>query len=139
MTIILEEAVSNNAKTGPINLPGGVTFEDSTPIEHTSSCRVFSLYWRSYVSYCVTEEMVGSCGKYEDEEYSGKLLRIYSKSNFLQFIAKNTGAHFEPYRHFRIACLNHVIDVVATTTPELKSLSREEAAQNGKTGRHFSH
>jgi hypothetical protein len=136
LTIILEEAVSNTAKSGPITLPGGVTLEASSRIEHTSSCCVFSLYWKNYVSYCVTEEMVGSCGKYEDEEYTGKLLRIYSKSNFLQFIAKNTGAHSEPYRHYQIACLHHVIDVVATSTPELKSLSREEADFLEKASKH---
>ena len=67
--------------------------------------------------------MAGSCGKYEDEEYTGKLLRLYAKSHFLEFIGKDTGAHSEPYRHYKIACLNHVIDVVSTNAPELQSLS----------------
>jgi hypothetical protein len=70
--------------------------------------------------------MHGSCGKYEDEEYTGRLLREYSKSHFLEFIAKDTGAHFDPYRHFKIACQNHNIDIVATQLPELAILSREE-------------
>jgi hypothetical protein len=80
--------------------------------------------------------MVGSCGKYEDEEYAGRLLRLYSKSHFLEFIAKDTGAHSEPYRHYKIACLNHVIDVVATSVPELQSLSREEAGLKEEAAKH---
>jgi hypothetical protein len=136
LTIILEEAISNKAKSGPKQLPGGIIFEDSCPIEPTSDCRVFTLHWKNYVSYCVTEEMVGSCGKYEDEEYTGKLLRIYSKSHFLEFIAKDTGAHSEEYRHYKIACLNHVIDIVSTSTPELRSLSREESGVTEETIRH---
>jgi hypothetical protein len=137
LTIILEEAVSNKAKSGPTTLPGGITLPgDSCPIEPTSDCSVFTLHWKNYVSYCVTEEMVGSCGKYEDEDYTGRLLRLYSKSHYLDFVAKDTGAHFEPYRHYKIACLNHIVDIVATSIPELQSSSREEAGvvENAKHG-----
>jgi hypothetical protein len=70
--------------------------------------------------------MHGSCGKYDDENYSGRLIRIYSKSHFLDFIAKNTGAHFELYRHYQIACLNHIIDIVSSAEPELEAISRSE-------------
>jgi hypothetical protein len=52
---------------------------------------------------------------------------VYSQSHFLDFIVKDTGAHFEPYRHYQIACQNHKIDIVATSAPVLTSLSREEA------------
>lgn len=68
LTIILEEAISNKAKTGAKEFPGGVVFEDCSPIEPTEDCRVFKLEWKNYISYCMTEEMIGSCGKYEDEE-----------------------------------------------------------------------
>ena len=137
LKVVVEEAISNKAKSGPTTLAGGITLEDSCPIEPTSDCRVFTLHWKNYVSYCVTEEMVGSCGRYEDEEYTGRLLRLYSKSHFLEFVAKNTGAHFELYRHYKIACLNHVIDVVATSVPELQSLSREEARLIEETTKHW--
>jgi hypothetical protein len=81
--------------------------------------------------------MVGSCGKYEDEEYTGRLLRLYSKSHFLEFVAKNTGAHFEEYRHYKISCLNHIIDIVATSIPELQSLTREEAGLIEEAAKHW--
>jgi hypothetical protein len=115
LTIILEEATT--ADTGD-----GTDSEISTSyvaIQATPACSVFTLHWDSYISYCVTEEMHGSCGDYEGEEYSGRLLRIYSKSHFLDFIGRDTGAHFHPYRHYKIACLNHVIDIASSEAPQI--------------------
>jgi len=43
LTIVLEEAVVNEAKRGPRELPGGIVFEDVAPIEPSASCRVFTL------------------------------------------------------------------------------------------------
>jgi hypothetical protein len=125
LTIILQEAVASESKRGPRTI-AGITLDGYAPIEPGPGCSIFTLHWKLYVSYCVTEEMHGSCGKYEDEEYTGRLLREYSKSHFLEFTAKDTGAHSDPYRHFKIACLNHNIDIVATQLPELAILSREE-------------
>lgn len=132
LTVILEEALANkekttpNTKIGDIELPG-----ESCPIEPTSSCSVFLLNWKNYVSYAVTEEMHGSCGNYEDEKYSGRLLRVYTKSHFLDFVAKDTGAHFDSYQHYKIACQNHIIDIVSASNPELASFSRFEAQGRG--------
>jgi hypothetical protein len=128
LTIVLEQAIANVAKIGPTILPGGLKLPgDSCPIEPTADCLIFTLHWKLYVSYCVTEEMVGSCGNYQDADYTGRLLRVYSKSAFLDFIAKSTGAHSDPYRHYMIACQNHNIDIVSTREPELSSMSRAEA------------
>jgi hypothetical protein len=125
LVIVLEEAVANESNRGPRTI-AGITLDGCAPIEPGPGCSIFTLHWKLYVSYCVTEEMHGSCGKYEDEEYTGRLLREYSKSHFLEFIAKDTGAHFDPYRHFKIACQNHNIDIVTTQMPELAIFSREE-------------
>jgi hypothetical protein len=105
----------------------GTTFSGVAPIEPLPTSLVFELHWRNYVSYCVTEEMHGSCGSYDDEEYTGRLLRVYSRSHFLDFVGKDTGAHAEPYRHYKITCQNHNIDVVAVAEPELRAYSRAEA------------
>lgn len=127
LTIVLEEAIANRAKSGPtiigdLMLPG-----DSCPIEPTDECQVFLLSWKNYVSYCVTEEMHGSTGKYDNEKYTGRLIRIYEKSNFLDYVAKSTGAHFDDYKHYQIACQNHVIDIASTSVPALTAFSRKEA------------
>jgi hypothetical protein len=140
LTIILQEAVANTSKAGPTVLPGGLTLPgDSSPIEPTEECKVFRLHWKNYVSYCVTEEMHGSTGKYDEEKYSGRLIRIYSKSNFLDFVEKNTGAHFDTYQHYQIACQNHIIDIASTALPELTSLSRTEAGLDKQPDEHLLH
>jgi hypothetical protein len=94
--------------------------KDSWLIESTESCRTFELFWKHYVAYSVTEECVGSCGRYEDETYTGKVLRMYTTSHFLNHLARDTGGHIEPIRHYKLICLNHLIDVAAYAEPEIR-------------------
>jgi hypothetical protein len=91
----------------------------ASPIESTEDCRTFELTWERYVAYLVTEECVGSCGRDEDEIYSGKLFRVYTESHFLEHLARDTGGHTDPILHFKLICLNHLIDVAAYAAPEV--------------------
>ena len=90
---------------------------EAVPIETVPGCKRFELYWQHYIAYLVTEECVGSCGSYEDEVFSGKILRRYTKSHFLEHLARDTGGHFEPIQHFKLLCLNHLIDIAALEPP----------------------
>jgi hypothetical protein len=99
-------------------------------IESNDACRTFELTWNRYVAYLVTEEMVGSCGSYEDEKFTGKLFRIYSKSHFLDHLARDTGAHWEPIQHFKLTCLNHLVDVAAYAAPEIRLLGPVSSSPN---------
>jgi hypothetical protein len=92
------------------------------PIEFTETCMRFELIWKHVVAYLVTEECAGSCGNYIDEIYTGKLLRVYTKSHFLEHIARDTGAHTEPIQHYKLTCLNHLIDVACYVAPEIRLL-----------------
>ncbi len=97
---------------------------NSWPIESIGGCKTFELYWERYVAYLVTEEMVGSTagGGYKDEVFSGNLFRLYSKSHFLDHLTRDTGGHGEPLQHYKLLCLNHLIDVAAYALPEIKVL-----------------
>ena len=128
LRIVVQEAVSNRAKSRQLEIPGtpGEYFEGNAwPIESTDACKTVVLEWRRYVAYLVTEEGVGSCGNYADEVFTGKLLRKYTKSHFLDHVARDTGGHFETLQHFKIICLNHLIDVVSTAPPEVQILSAD--------------
>jgi len=92
----------------------------SVVIESVEGCKTFELMWERYVSYCVTEELVGSCGKGNDEIYVGRLLRLYTKSHFLEHLTKDTGGHVEPIQHYKLICLNHLVDVASYTQPEIR-------------------
>jgi hypothetical protein len=69
--------------------------QDALPIETTESCKTFEVYWKHYVAYLVTEEGVGGCGEYKDEAYTGKILRHYTKSHFLDHLNRDTDGHFK--------------------------------------------
>jgi hypothetical protein len=93
-----------------------------SPIESTDSCWTFELTWKHYVAYLVTEECVGSCGQYEDEMFTGKLFRVYTKSHFLEHLARDTGGHTAEVLHYKLTCLNHLVDVAAYGPPEIKQI-----------------
>jgi hypothetical protein len=94
----------------------------ASPIESTQDCRSFELTWKRYVAYLVTEECVGSCSSYDDELFRGKLLRVYTKSHFLEHLARDTGGHTEAILHYKLTCLNHLIDVAAYASPEVRQV-----------------
>src|SRR5215467_4995508 len=85
----------------------------ASPIESTEGCRTFELTWKRYIAYLVTEECVGSCGRYDDEQFTGRLFRVYTKSHFLEHIERDTGGHTEAILHYKLTCQNHLIDVAA--------------------------
>jgi hypothetical protein len=126
LRLVVDEAVVNRSgqvRLGVSELPELKKLrEDAWPIETTEVCGRFELSWKHVVAYLVTEECVGSCGNYDDESYTGKLFRIYTKSHFLEHIARDTGAHTEPIQHYKLICLNHLIDVASYAPPEIRLL-----------------
>jgi hypothetical protein len=123
LKLVVEEAVLNRSGVVGLNLPElGAIVKDASPIEAIEGCRTFELYWKRYAAYLVTEELVGSNASsgYDDETYTGRLLRVYSKSHFLAHIARNTGGHDEPLQHYKVVCLNHLIDVAAFAPPDVR-------------------
>jgi hypothetical protein len=128
LEMIVEEAVVNEARRGKLDrsdLPPELTllYKNAAPIETVEGCKAFRLYWKRFAAYLVTEECVGSCGRYEDEVYEGKRLRIYSKSHFLEHLAHDTGAHSKPLLHLKILCENQIIDVASEDSPSIEIIS----------------
>jgi hypothetical protein len=124
LRIVVEEAVlGRDASSGSVqaSLPElAEIMKDGRLIESTEGCRTFELSWTHYVAYLVTEECVGSCGKYDDESYTGKLFRVYTESHFLNHLARDTGGHVEPIQHYKLICLNHLVDVAAYAPPHVR-------------------
>jgi hypothetical protein len=128
LRIVLQEAIANRKKL-PTEIPGipKDMMSGAVPIETTETCKTFVLYWPRYVAYLVTEEAVGSCGNRKDEIFTGRFFRAYESSHFLDHIARDTGGHFEPFQHYKIICLNHLIDVVSTFPPDIEVIEGSEA------------
>src|SRR5271157_613744 len=94
LRVIVEEAIVN--RFVPAHVPGDNPELDeilrrSSPIESVEGCKTFELTWSRYAAYLVTEELVGWGGRDDDETYTGKLLRVYTKSHFLDHLARDTG------------------------------------------------
>jgi len=127
LRLVVQEAVVSNSEAIALDFEGPELAEirkGASPIESTEDCRSFELYWKRYVAYLVTEECVGSGGRYDDEVFSGRLFRVYSKSHFLEHLKRDTGGHIETFQHYKIVCLNHLVDVVADGLPEIRVLNR---------------
>src|SRR5690349_15082531 len=85
----------------------GVTFSDLRAIVSTEQCRLFELRWRSYIAYSVRNESYAVSDSYELVEW-GKLVCLFSKSRFLDFVGHSTFATNEypgPLFHLGVMCL----------------------------------
>jgi len=133
LRVIVEEAVVN--ESGSIDLPDllpglAEIAKGGSPIESVEGCKKFELLWKRYAAYLVTEELVGSCGKYDDEAFTGSLLRVYTRSHFLDHLARDTGGHTEPIQHYKLVCLNHLIDVASYSPPEIRQIGSTPTLSN---------
>lgn len=123
LRIIVEEAVVNEAAVVVSDRPElAVLVTGAHPIESVDGCKTFQLSWKHYLAYLVTEELVGSnaLSGYADEVYSGKILRVYTKSHFLDHVMRDTGGHIQDVLHYKLICLDHFIDVVSYYPPDVE-------------------
>jgi hypothetical protein len=123
LRLVVQEAVANPdslARPHPELPELAELLTEVSPIESDATCRTFELTWTDYVAYLVTEEFVGSCGKYDDQVFTGSAFRVYTKSHFLEHLARDTGGHTGEIFHYKLTCLNHLIDIAANGPPEVK-------------------
>jgi len=129
LRIVVEEAVVNEATAVVSDRPelAGL-LAGAHPIESVDGCKTFQLSWKHYLSYLVTEELVGSnaLNGYDDEVFTGNILRVYTKSHFLDHVMRDTGGHIQEILHYKIICLNHLIDVVSYHPPDVEVLASGE-------------
>lgn len=95
------------------------------PIQPDASTPTFEILFASYVGYLVRNESYASNSP--SDNWRGNLFRTYDTSEYLRFIRSTTIASDDypgPLTHAAIVCLDHVIDVVSTTTPEVRLVGR---------------
>ena len=123
LRIVVEEAVVNEAAAVVSDRPELANLlAGAHPMESVEGCRIFWLTWKHYLAYLVTEELVGSNAPngYADEVYTGRILRVYTRSHFLDHIMRDTGGHVQDVLHYKLICLNHLIDVVSCLPPSVE-------------------
>ena len=123
LRVVVQEAIVKPLRSVSAGLPELAELaKGASAIESTEVCVSFELLWTRYAAYLVTEECVGSCGECSDESYEGNLFRVYTKSHFLEYLARDTGGHVDPIKHYKLICLNHLIDVASYAPPEIRVL-----------------
>ncbi len=116
LCLIITEATSDGSEED-IKI-GESLISSSRAIESVSGCAAYKLLFEDYISYNVTNESYAQDA--EQDKYTGKLVRIYEHSAYLQYVGASTFATQEypgPFIHYGFCCLNHCIDVVSVNAP----------------------
>ena len=103
---------------------GGSIITDCHKVTSGDNARLFEIAWNSYIAYSIRNESYAAPDDSEKFDL-GNLVRIYSESKFLEYIARATFASDEypgPYLHVEIICECHIIDVISTAVPEIKKV-----------------
>ena len=119
LRIVIEEAKADGPPKD-IGILQGNVISGTRPIESDASSRAFALLWPSHVAYAVRNEAF--CMLDGEELWEGRLFCLYSKSHFLDYVARATFASADypgSLRHWGINCLNHIVDVVSAADPQI--------------------
>ena len=122
LRLVIIEAKADGAPVDVEVMPGKLV-RGLCAIESDANCRAFEFVWPSYVAYSVRNESFTTLDK--EEVWEGRLLCLYSKSHFLDYVARATFASVDypgPLRHWGINCLNHIVDVVSTVEPQVRAI-----------------
>lgn len=120
LVAVLDEAVVD-ANAYDLTL-GGVRLENVRNIEVGKNSRAFEFFWDQYIAYGIGNERF-VCSSDDEVVESGRLLRVYKKSNFLDYISKATWGHTDRrVVHIGLICLNHIVDVASTEPPRIRLL-----------------
>ena len=72
----------------------------------------------SYIGFSIRNESYTL--RYEYEVFEGRIFRLFEKSKYLDFIRLATFAseeHPGPFKHYGVAGLNHIVDIVSKDEP----------------------
>ncbi|WP_430965317.1 hypothetical protein [Spongiimicrobium sp. 2-473A-2-J] len=100
----------------------GVDIGPSRPVYHNENSDVFKVIFDEYIAYSVINESYESLG---GTEYIGQRIRIYSKSNFLDYVKADTFAspnYPGEFKHYAFISLNHIVNVVSTVEPKIEKI-----------------
>jgi hypothetical protein len=125
LRLVIEEAKADGPHEDIEVLPGKVLTGMRT-IESDWTCRAFELVWPTYVAYSVRNESY--CIGDNTEQWEGRLFRLYSRSHFLEYVARATVVlNSGTLRLWGIQCLDHVVDVVSTDEPQIRCMKHSES------------
>ena len=101
------------------------------------AARRFELFWPSCAAYMASDGEVGANDSGgDDQAYTGRILCLYSKSHFLEYLSRDAGKRRTTLLHYKLICLNRQIDVAAYVAPEIRAV-RRQAEKKDPASRHI--
>jgi hypothetical protein len=94
----------------------------SRRIYHDNESDVFKVTFDNYIAYSVINESYENLG---GSQYVGEKIRIYSKSNFLDYVKADTFATNEypgGFKHYAFISQRHIVNVVSTMEPKIEKI-----------------
>nr|WP_320000038.1 hypothetical protein [uncultured Draconibacterium sp.] len=91
-------------------------------IYHDNESEVFKVTFDNYIAYSVINESYENLG---GTKYIGEKIRIYSKSNFLDYIKLDTFATNDypgEFKHYAFISQRHIVNIVSTTEPKIEKI-----------------
>jgi len=83
---------------------------------------VFKVTFDNYIAYSVINESYENLG---GTQYVGEMIRIYSKSNFMDYVKADTIATNEypgEFTHYAFISLRHIVNVVSLNEPRIEKI-----------------
>jgi hypothetical protein len=106
---------------------GDLVYQDAGVFVADEQLPVIQVEFQTYIGYSIRNE---SYTVWDDtEEFEGKWFRIYTKSKYLSFIAQGTVAddvYPGPFKHYGMACFDHIVDVVSTSAPKVTEIKTSQ-------------
>jgi hypothetical protein len=101
---------------------GDVNIGSGRSISFDGKCQRFKVVFENYIGYAVINESYETLG---GECFSGNRIRIYSDSNFLNYIKLDTFATSDfpgTFKHFAFISQRHIINIASQNEPNINRL-----------------
>ncbi|MFP6797221.1 MAG: hypothetical protein VB933_09190 [Pseudomonadales bacterium] len=100
----------------------GLGIGPENPVDVEELLAVYRIEFPEYVAYAIRDESFARNDT--GEKFQGTLARLYRQSKFLEYVhATSTGLPTNGMlKHYSLLCLEHVIEVVSSGTPNLTEL-----------------
>ncbi|MDC1205475.1 hypothetical protein N8083_01350 [Candidatus Pacebacteria bacterium] len=102
---------------------GEHTIEGARPITPSDEC--YEIVFDSYIAYFILNESYDTSYEgLEDEKWDGKNFRVTPHSKFIEHLETSSISKdwLGDYKHYKIYCQSHVINVVSADEPTIKQV-----------------
>ena len=92
------------------------------PVGAGELLETYRIEFANYIAYAIRDESFARNDTLET--YEGTLARLYRESKFLEYVdSTSTGLRTkDALQHYGLLCLEHVVEVVSTDTPNITLL-----------------